>query len=169
MLSAARPRRRHAQEINAHPETEVALVWDDDPVRGEEFARKLGVPFEPDLKKVLQDEEIDAVCVNTATTLHRDVLTAAAKAGKHIFTEKVLAPTCEEAYAIANTVNEAGVKFVISFPHRAKPHNLFAKQVVEQGLLGDISLLRIPMPTTELLRTGCRPISTAWQNAAAGQ
>ncbi|NLM55671.1 MAG: Gfo/Idh/MocA family oxidoreductase [Firmicutes bacterium] len=133
----------YAQEINAHPETVVALVWDDDPVRGEEFARKLGVPFEPDLKKVLQDEEIDAVCVNTATTLHRDVLTAAAKAGKHIFTEKVLAPTCEEAYAIANAVNEAGVKFVISFPHRAKPHNLFAKQVVEQGLLGDISLLRI--------------------------
>ena len=121
----------------------MALVWDDDPVRGEAFARKLGVPFEPSLEKALQDENIDAVCVNTATTMHLEVITAAARAGKHIFTEKVLATTSEEAYAIAKAVEEAGVKFVISFPHRAKPHNLFAKEVVEKGLLGDISLLRI--------------------------
>lgn len=133
----------YAHEINAHPETEVALVWDDDPSRGEEFAKKLGVPFEPSLEKVLQNEAIDAVCVNTATTMHYEVITAAAKAGKHIFTEKVLATTSEEAYAIAKTVKDAGVKFVISFPHRARPHNLFAKEVVERGLLGDISLLRI--------------------------
>ncbi len=133
----------YAHEINAHPETEVALVWDDDPSRGEEFAKKLGVPFEPSLEKVLQNEAIDAVCVNTATTMHYEVITAAAKAGKHIFTEKVLATTSEEAYAIAKAVKDAGVKFVISFPHRARPHNLFAKEVVERGLLGDISLLRI--------------------------
>lgn len=68
----------YAHEINAHPETEVALVWDDDPVRGEAFARKLGVPFEPSLEKALQDENIDAVCVNTATTMHLEVITAAA-------------------------------------------------------------------------------------------
>jgi len=133
----------YAQEINAHPEAEVALVWDNDPVRGEEFARRLGVSFEPDLDKVLQDANIDAVCVNTATSMHYNVICAAARAGKHIFTEKVLAATAAEAHAIAQVVKESGVKFVISFPHRARPHNLFAKQVVEQGLLGDISLLRI--------------------------
>lgn len=133
----------YAREINQHPETRIALVWDSDPVRGEAFARELGVPFEPELEKVLNNEEIDAVCVNTPTTMHREVIIAAARAGKHIFTEKVLATTIEDAYAIAKEVNQAGVKFVISYPHRAQPHNLFAKQIVEQGLLGDVNLLRI--------------------------
>lgn len=133
----------YARQIAAHPETKVALVWDNDVTRGEEFARELGVPFEPSLEKVLQNEDIHAVAINTPTTMHREVITAAARAGKHIFTEKVLATTIEDAYAIAKEVNEAGVKFVISFPHRAMPHNLFAKQAVTKGLLGDVTLLRI--------------------------
>ena len=70
-------------------------------------------------------------------------MVAAAKAGKHIFTEKVMALTVRECEEIAQAVREAGVKFCISFPHRTMPHNLFAKKVVDEGLIGDITLLRI--------------------------
>ena len=133
----------YAAQIKAHPETAISVVWDSDEERGRQFAEGLGVPFEKNLDTILTDKKIDGVVVNTPTNMHREVITASALARKHIFTEKVLAITSREAHEIAEVVKQSGVKFVISFPHRALPHNLFAKEVVDKGLLGDISLLRI--------------------------
>ncbi len=133
----------YAREVQNNPETEIAVVWDNDVERGKAFADSLAVEFEADLDAVLQRKDVEAVMVNTPTNLHREVIIAAAKAGKHIFTEKVLALTVEDCRAIADAVAKAGVKFVISFPHRTMPHNLFAKQVMDEGLIGDINLLRI--------------------------
>ncbi|MCX5759095.1 MAG: Gfo/Idh/MocA family oxidoreductase, partial [Candidatus Hydrogenedentes bacterium] len=72
-----------------------------------------------------------------------EVMIAAANAGKHIFTEKVMAPTVQECQAIADAVRKAGVKFCISFPARTRPKFLFAKRVAEEGLIGDVTLLRV--------------------------
>lgn len=132
----------YAREVSEHPETEIALVWDHDPRRGQQFAKILGVPFVQDLDEAL-GPQVDGVVVNTPTTMHHEVIIAAAKAGKHIFTEKVLATTVEEGEEMATVIRDSGVKFAISFPHRTHPHNLFAKEVVEKELLGEISLLRV--------------------------
>jgi predicted dehydrogenase len=51
--------------------------------------------------------EIDAVIVDAPTSMHRDVMVAAARAGKHIFTEKVLTPTLAEAHQIPAAVEQA--------------------------------------------------------------
>ena len=67
------------------------------PIRGGDLA----VPFEADLDTLLARSDIDAVCVVTPTNLHRDVMVAAANAGKHIFTEKVLATSVADCQAIA--------------------------------------------------------------------
>lgn len=133
----------YAAEVRAHPETEIALVWDNHAPRGEKFAKSLGVPFEADLTKVLEDPDIHGVVINTPTNLHRDVIIEAARTGKHVFTEKVLTSTLAEAMEVASAIRGADIKFTISFPHRTMPHNLFAKKAVEKGWLGEISLLRI--------------------------
>ena len=62
----------YAAQLRAHPETEIALVWDNEPARGEKFAQELGVPFQADLSTVLSDPEIDGVVINTPTNLHRE-------------------------------------------------------------------------------------------------
>lgn len=133
----------YAREARRHPEMQITVVWDNDPERGQAFATTLGVPFESDLDVTLSRPDVDAVIVDTPTNLHKDVIIAAAKAGKHIFTEKVLAITLAEAREIATAVQESGVKFAISFPHRTLPHNLLAKKMIDEGLLGEVSLLRI--------------------------
>jgi predicted dehydrogenase len=86
---------------------------------------------------------VDAVCVTTPTNIHRDVIVKAAKAGKHIFTEKVLAFTMNECADIIKAVEDAGIKFCISYPHRTMPRNLFARKVIDDGILGDVTLLRV--------------------------
>lgn len=133
----------YAQEFAAMPGVKLTAMWDEDTARGEAFSKEFGMVFEPDLDALLARSDVDAVCVTTPTNLHRDIMVKAARAGKHIFTEKVLALTNAESADIKAAVMESGVRFGISFPHRTHPHNLFAKQVAEQGLLGDITLMRV--------------------------
>lgn len=133
----------YVRQLKELENVEITAVWDEVAERGKREAKELGVAWEAELDKLLARDDVDAVVVNTPTNLHRQVMVAAAKAGKHIFTEKVMGLNVKECIEIADTVRQAGVKFCISFPHRTFPHNLFAKRVVEEKLIGDITLLRI--------------------------
>ena len=134
---------QYVREIKEHPQADVSVVWDEDPERGAAWAASLDVPFEGDLDAVLRRDDVDAVSVTTPTSMHPEVMIAAANAGKHIFTEKVLATTMPDARRIAGAVKDAGVQFCISFPRRTIPATLYAKQAAEQGLFGDITAVRV--------------------------
>lgn len=114
------------------------VVWDSDAQRGRDAAERLGVPFEPELDAALSAYPSDAVIVQCQTTLHCKVVCAAASAGKHIFCEKVLAPTVKECLKIREAVEQAGVKFMISLD--ALPYGVYAlaKELINSGALGEI-------------------------------
>ncbi len=133
----------YAQELIGLSDVEITTVWDNDQERGSKWAEEIGAVFEDDLDRILANEQIDGVVVTTETSMHSEVIIKAAKAGKHIFTEKVLALTVKECKEIEQAVEKSGVKFCISFPHRTRSDILFAKDTLEKGLLGDITLLRI--------------------------
>ena len=134
--------KEYTQQLQARPDVNVTAIWDEDSERGQKFAKDLNLSFEPDLDKLLASD-IGAVCVNAPTNMHCEIMVKAANAGKHIFTEKVLALTKDDCLAVKAAVDSAKVKFCISFPHRCMPHNLFAKKVVDSGKLGKITLLRV--------------------------
>ena len=134
---------QYAREIADHTEAAVGAVWDEDAERGAAWAAELGLPFEANLVRVLGRTDIDAVCVTAPTNRHREVMVAAANAGKHVFTEKVLAATVEDGRAIAAAVEASAVCFCISFPRRTMPQLLYAKQAVDSGLLGRPTAVRI--------------------------
>ncbi len=97
----------YAREADEHPDTEITAVWDEDPIRGRAEAEQRGVPFFERLDEVLALPTVDAVVVDTPTTMHRDVMVAAARAGKHIFTEKVIAATLRETEEISGVAPES--------------------------------------------------------------
>ena len=133
----------YAEEIAAAAGVKITGVWDNDAARGKKFAEHWKTGFEPDLDALLARSDVDAALVACSTNLHREVITKCAKAGKHIFTEKVLAATCGEAEEIGNIVRKSGVTFCISLPFKSFPQNLFAKELAEKGTLGKITGLRI--------------------------
>lgn len=133
----------YARELLKTEKVEITAVWDENPERGAEWAERLGCDFEADLDKLLARSDVDAVCCNAPTTMHTDVLIRAAKAGKHIFTEKTLACTVAECRKIEKAVNESGVTFVISFPHKAWSVVKFAKEHIENGDFGRVTNVRI--------------------------
>lgn len=135
--------RGYAKALSDMPDVKLTAVWDEEPERGREWAQELGVPFEPDLARVLARDDVDAVACDAPTHRHAEVMVAAADVGKHIFTEKVMALTIDECQRIADAVNRAGVKFCISFPYRTRPECLYAKKAVDEGLLGRLTFFRV--------------------------
>lgn len=134
--------RDYAKQADEHPNTEIAAVWDEIPERGKAEAAARGVPFYENLQELLASPDIDGVIVDTPTQMHRDVMVAAAEAGKHIFTEKVIAPTLEEARSIAAAVQKAGVKLTVSLPRLNTDYTLAIQDILRQELLGQLTLIR---------------------------
>ncbi|WP_219836415.1 Gfo/Idh/MocA family protein [Paenibacillus sp. R14(2021)] len=133
----------YTKQVQENPNTEVAAVWDEIPARGQEAAAKLGVPFIADLDELLARTDIDAVVVDAPSNIHRDVMVKAARAGKHIFTEKVIAPTLREVNEILAAVREAKVKLTVSLPRLNDKYTLAAQEVLSKGLLGQLTQARV--------------------------
>jgi len=128
----------YAKELKNDPRVQITSVWDEDPERGAAWAQELDASFIADYDEFLASD-IQAVVCDSATTQHERLLTKAAQAGKHIFTEKLLAPTTKEAEAIAEAVRKAGVTFTISLPCKGSPQVLYAKQLIDEGKLGRVT------------------------------
>lgn len=141
----------------ANHTTQVAAVWDEEPARGQAQAHTLGVPFYAQLSDLLAHADVDGVIVDAPTTMHRDVMVAAAQAGKHIFTEKVLAPTLHEGNEIIAAVDKAGVVLVVSLPRLYSGSTLAIKSILDQHLLGDVTQVRVRIVHDGALKTAIHP------------
>lgn len=78
----------YARKLQSHGNVKLTAVWDEQPERGREWAPRLGADFETDLDTLLRREDIDGVVVDAPTSMHADVMVAAAEAGKHILPRK---------------------------------------------------------------------------------
>ena len=132
----------YAKQATDHPDTQIVAVWDEMPTRGQEAAQNWGGQFFDDLDALLTQSNIDAVIVDTPTDRHRDVMVAAARAGKHIFTEKVIAPTLREANEILAAVERSGVKLTVSLPRLYAGYTQAIQEILAAGRLGAPTLVR---------------------------
>ena len=132
----------YANQVRANG-AEIVVVWDEDTTRGAAWAADLGVEFEPCLDKVLARADVDAVVCDAPTSMHKEVILPAVLAGKHVYTEKTLAATKADALEIKKAVEDKKIKFTISFPQRTSSTVVYAKQVIESGVLGQVNTVRL--------------------------
>jgi 1,5-anhydro-D-fructose reductase (1,5-anhydro-D-mannitol-forming) len=125
-----------------HPDTEVTTSWDDNTTRGQSEASKYGVRFVERLEDVLASD-IDGVIVTTSTNIHPEVLIAAAQAGKHIFTEKVVASTLKDTNTILAAVNKAKVKLTVSLPRLNAGYTQAIQKIIKEGTIGELTQARV--------------------------
>jgi 1,5-anhydro-D-fructose reductase (1,5-anhydro-D-mannitol-forming) len=133
----------YASEVRKSGDAEITCVWDEDTSRGATWAKELGVDFEASLDDLLAREDVEAVIVDTPTADHCRVMVAAADAGKHIFTEKAMALTLDECRQISQAVARNNVKFCISHPQLNTGLIQYARQAIDEGLLGKIHYMRM--------------------------
>ena len=74
-----------------------------------------------DFNAVINNPDVDAICLAATEKLRLPVIAAAAKAGKPVYCEKPLARTLEEMYEIQKVVNKAGIPFCVGHNRRSSP------------------------------------------------
>lgn len=130
-----------AKRFCSHIPHAIVAVWDDDSVRGQQWAQEMGCPFVPDYDALCADPDIDGFIITAGTTSHGWLLEKAAASGKHVFMEKALTTDPVEAARLRDLVNESGIHFTISDPVE-KPELIYAKKLVDTGFFGDITSVR---------------------------
>ncbi|WKZ49529.1 MAG: Gfo/Idh/MocA family oxidoreductase [Anaerolineales bacterium] len=93
-------------------------------------------------REVVKDPRVDVVDITTPNALHAEMAIAAAQAGKHIYCEKPLATTSADAARIVAAVEKSGVISIVGFNYLKNPAQAFARQLIESGDLGEITLFR---------------------------
>ena len=136
----------HADEYagyaKSNPNVEIVNVWDENKERGMKWAKELEVPFEESLDNIFNNPDINGVIVASPTRLHKEIIIGAAKAKKHIFTEKVLALSADDCTEIYNVVEENHVNLVVSLPRLTEPYFLFVQEAIKNGVVGKVNMVR---------------------------
>lgn len=90
---------------------------------------------------MLADDMVDAVVIATPDHWHAPMIIDAAKAGKHVYCEKPMTLTIEEAKEVRKVIRETGVVFQLGHQNRQQASYIKAREVIEKGLLGPVSLV----------------------------
>ncbi len=117
----------------------VKYVWDPTEARANKRAAALGSRVVKDVQQVWNDPEVAAVVICSETNRHRDLVLAAAKAGKHLFAEKPLGITGKESNEMAQAIERAKLLFTTGYFMRTMPQHLFLKAQVAKGVFGKIT------------------------------
>lgn len=131
----------HARALGRVRGLELLTVADALPEAASRFADQLGVPA-TSYEAVLADSDIDAVLLTTPTPTHAALIERAAAAGKHVFVEKPVAATLEDAERVVQAVAKAGVQCQVGFQRRYDPAYREAKRAVDAGELGRLAAFR---------------------------
>lgn len=145
VIGAGRIGKIHAENLATRiPGVEVVAIADPNVDAAKELAEKLHVPaYFEDYRKILDDKSIDAVAICSSTDTHARFMTEAAEAGKHIFCEKPVDHSLEKIDAALAAVKKAGVKCQIGFNRRFDPNFKKVRQMVNEGKVGEVQILRI--------------------------
>lgn len=93
---------------------------------------------ETDWRRLVERDDIDAIDIGSPNNTHRDIVLAAAKAGKMILCEKPLAMSAAEGLEMTEAVEKAGVPNMVWFNYRRVPAITLAKQFMDEGRLGRV-------------------------------
>lgn len=124
-------------DVPVEPVMKVVCGRHEDAVK--QFADRWGwQETETDWRKVVERDDIDIIDVAVPQNLHHDIAKAAAKAGKHVFLEKPITRTVEEAEDLAEAVKGTNVVHYLNHNYRRCPAIRLAKRLIDEGRIGQI-------------------------------
>ncbi len=133
----------HAEAFQEVPEAVVVSACSPNQAHVEEFARRWKIPSTAtDYRKLLDRKDIDVVVVGIPNDLHGEVVTAAAKAGKHIILEKPIAHTLHDAEEMIKACSKHKVKLMYAETICFSPKYVRARKLVEEGAIGKLYMVK---------------------------
>jgi len=127
--------------LEVSPLLNVVLVVESDPKVNEiaqEDGKKKNFKVANDFSQATSSDEVEAIILCTPHQFHAQQIQLAAKAGKHVFCEKPLCLTFEDAKAAIDACNAAGVKLGIGHERRFEPAVIALREEIAKGTLGNV-------------------------------
>ncbi|WP_413282973.1 inositol 2-dehydrogenase [Vibrio sp. MA40-2] len=139
----------HAAIINNHPEINLYSVIDPYLTGAESIANKYQATIQS-VEEAMDDENVHAVCIASATDTHADLIEQAARKGKAIFCEKPIDLSLTRIQECLAVVNDYKVPFLVGFNRRFDPNFRYVKDKFTEGKIGKAESLviisRDPLP-----------------------
>ncbi|MFD2671394.1 Gfo/Idh/MocA family protein [Marinicrinis sediminis] len=130
----------HAKGIQETAEAELTALYDKQPEKAIRFAEEYGGKVYHTMEDLLAAEDIDVVCICTPSGQHPEQTIQSARAGKHVLVEKPMAIHLPDVERMIESCKRAGVWLSTVFPRRMSPQAQFAREVIQSGRLGKLSL-----------------------------
>ncbi|HWA82900.1 MAG TPA: Gfo/Idh/MocA family oxidoreductase [Fimbriimonadaceae bacterium] len=128
----------HGTVYGLLPNAEMVGAVDKDPVRLKEYCDKFGCRGYATLADAIGQENPDVIDVCLPTDLHAAFVVEAATHGKHVFCEKPMARTVEQAEAMTEVCRKNGVRLMLGHCIRFWPEYALLKQIVDDKRLGKL-------------------------------
>ena len=128
----------HLENLRSLRGCRIAGIADTNAAAAEEAARSSGVHCYTNSDEMMGDPAVDAVVIATPTNSHRELCQQALAAGKHVFVEKPLAGTLEDARAIVEAAAATDRVVQAGFCERFNVNYLEAHRAVTSGALGSL-------------------------------
>jgi len=133
---------RHIPEFADNQSVTLHGFFDANQDRCRAIAAQYGGVAYESVEAMLADEAIDAVSVITPNFTHASISIAALKQGKHVLCEKPMAVTLADCEEMVQVSEEMGKKLMIAHNQRFNPSHVLAKQLLEQGAIGEVISFR---------------------------
>ena len=124
--------------------SKVVAVMRRDSDKAKDYAARHGIgKWYTDAQQLIEDPDVNAIYVATPPSTHVEYAIASMKAGKPVYVEKPMAASYEECLEMVRISEETGVPCFVAYYRRTLPYFLRVKQIIDDGLLGDISTVQV--------------------------
>jgi predicted dehydrogenase len=143
LISTARINRALIKPLRASERNQLVAVASRTQETADKYAAEWEIPQAyGSYQAMLEDPGIDVVYNSLPNSLHTEWTVKALQAGKHVLCEKPLATSLEDVDAMLDAAKKSGCHVVEAFMYRHHPQTLKVKEMVEQGAVGKVSMIR---------------------------
>jgi D-apiose dehydrogenase len=138
----------HIEAWSRIAEVEIAAICDRVEDKARTLGERFGVPrVYDDWRVMIDSERPDFVDIITPPVTHADMCAYAGERGVHVICQKPLAPSFDESRRIVETVEKAGVRFMVHENFRWQPWYRTIKGLQRDGAIGDFTHVHFMMRT----------------------
>ena len=142
-MGAGRIGKLHAKNLSMHSKSNLSYVYDINQDFANEVAKLSGAKVAQSAEEAINDKNVDAVLIASATPTHIDFMTMAAKAGKAVLCEKPIDLDIAKVDKCYETIKNFSVPIQIGFNRRFDKSNKKIKLAKDNGEIGNLEMVII--------------------------
>ncbi|OGO13798.1 MAG: hypothetical protein A2Y53_07955 [Chloroflexi bacterium RBG_16_47_49] len=143
LLSTARINRALIEPLRASKNSILSAVASRSLDKAVEFAKEWEIPrYHSSYEALLADPEIEVIYNSLPNSMHAEWSIKAMQSGKHVLCEKPLTTSIKELDEVISVARNTGMVITEAFMYRHHRQTLLVKQMVDQGDIGNLQLIR---------------------------